>query len=89
MQEIEAIVSGRVTGVMFRDFVQRKARAMWLTGTVQNTGHSVKIVAQGSEEKLKTLVAHLYKGPFMAHVRDVSVSWREPTETYTDFIIEY
>lgn len=89
MQEIEAVVSGKVTGVSYRDFVQRKAHNLWLTGTVQNVGHSVKVVAQGSEDKLKTFIAHLHKGSFMTRVRDVSVVWREPTEQYKDFKILY
>lgn len=89
MKEIECVVSGKVTGVMYRDFVQRKARAMWLTGTVENTKGKVKIVVQGPEEKLQKFMMHLHKGPFGARVRDVSVSWSEPVESYKDFVIVY
>ena len=89
MKEIECVVSGKVTGVMYRDFVQRKARSMWLTGTVENIKGKVKIVAQGPEEKLQNFMVYLHKGPFGARVRDVSISWREPVESYKDFVIVY
>ncbi len=88
MQEIEGIVTGKVQNVGFREFVSRHARSLWLQGFVQNQGvGELKVVAQGSKENLEKLVQHLYKGPFLARVRDVQVVWREPTEKYTDFSI--
>ena len=88
MQEIEALVSGKVQNVGFREFTARHARSLWLHGCVENMGVGVvKVIAQGPEEKLKKLLDYLQKGPFLARVRDVSVAWREPTETFTEFSI--
>lgn len=90
MQEIECIVSGKVFGVGYRYFVHKKAEALWLTGYVKNTpDYTVRVLAQGKKEQLEKLIAHLWKGPFAASVRDVSVTWRVPTETFKDFTIQY
>ena len=90
MQEIEARITGKVQQVMFRDFMQRKARGLWVVGTVQNLeDRSVRVIAQGSEEHLTTLIEHMHKGPFLARVSNVSIEWREPTGDYNDFTILY
>lgn len=90
MKEIECVISGKVQGVNFRSFVRSKANALWVTGFVENiNSYDVRVVAQGSEEKLKKLIAFLYKGPFTAQVNNVVVSWRDPTEQYDDFSIHY
>ncbi|MCR4274671.1 MAG: acylphosphatase [Candidatus Campbellbacteria bacterium] len=88
MNEIEAVVIGKVQNVGFREFVSRHANALWLQGFVQNQGvGELRVVAQGPEDKLERLIEHLHKGPFLAHVRDVQVLWREPTEQFTEFSI--
>lgn len=90
MHEVEAIITGHVQRVMFRDFIQRKARAMWLTGTVQNLpSGSVRVIVQGPEEKLQTFIDHLHKGPFLARVSNVTVNWRDVGKTHNDFSILY
>lgn len=90
MEEIEVRITGKVQQVMFRDFVQRKARGLWIVGTVQNLeDRSVKVIAQGTEEHLNTLIAHIHKGPFLARVSRVDVEWREPSGDYNDFTIIY
>lgn len=89
MHEIEVLVLGKVQNVGFREFVRRHASALWLQGFVQNQGiGELKVVAQGPEDKLKRLIEHLHKGPFLAHVRDVRVEWREATEKFTEFSIQ-
>lgn len=76
--------------VMFRDFVQRKARGLDLSGTVQNLENgTVKVIAQGSEENLEKFIEHLHKGPFLARVMNVSVEWGEPIEKLSGFKIVY
>lgn len=90
MQEIEAIITGKVQMVLFRDFVQRKAFSLGLSGTVENRdGGSVRVVAQGTQEKLEKLVELLHKGPFLARVAKVAVEWRKPTQQLSGFIIVY
>ena len=90
MQEIEAVVTGKVQMVLFRDFAQRKARSLGLSGTVENRDdRSVRVVAQGTKETLEKLVEYLHKGPFLARVVNVAVVWREPTQQFSGFKIIY
>ena len=90
MREIEAIISGRVQGVSFRDFVKKKADALWLSGTVENIpDFKVKVIAQGPEEKLERFLEHLRKGPFNAKVSNVEVSWDDVSERVQGFKIIY
>ncbi|GMU73833.1 MAG: acylphosphatase [Candidatus Campbellbacteria bacterium] len=89
MHEIEAVVSGKVQGVGFREFVLRHARALWLQGFVENRGvGEVRVVAQGPEAKLQKLLEYLRKGPFLARVRDVAVVWREPEGQFSGFSVQ-
>ena len=89
-QEIKCIITGRVQMVMFRDFVKRKAQALNLGGTVRNaSGGSVEVIAQGSKEKLEEFVTHLGKGPLLAHVSHLDVSWKKPQDTFSSFNIIY
>ena len=88
--DVRCVVHGRVQMVMFRDFVQRKARTLALVGYVRNQPDgTVEVVAQGHRDSLEKLVAHLHKGPLLAHVTHVDVDWREPTEKFDSFNIRY
>lgn len=90
MEEIHCIVSGRVQMVMFRDFTQRKARALGLSGWVRNLPDgTVEVVAQGEKGSLGKLVEKLYKGPILAKVNGVKAEWREPKEILRGFEIFY
>ncbi|EXJ72663.1 acylphosphatase [Cladophialophora psammophila CBS 110553] len=62
-------VHGKVQGVAFRDFTQRRATSYGVTGFVFNTSDGkVAGEAQGDEEALKKLKADLKAGPRAAHV---------------------
>ena len=90
MIEFRAIVSGRVQMVMFRDFVQRHARHLALTGYVRNTpDFTVEVVAQGYPDKLEKLIEYLHKGTFLARVSSVDVEWRKPAEKFDSFDIVF
>ncbi len=65
-------VAGTVQGVGFRDFVQRKARSLGLSGWARNLADGrVEVFAVGSPAQLSDLAAALHVGPRMAHVRHV------------------
>jgi acylphosphatase len=89
-ERIEAIVSGRVQGVMFRDFACRKARGLKLTGEVRNLSDStVRVIAEGPRDVIEKYITKLHKGSLLAHVENVSVSWHAPTNIYRSFDITY
>ncbi len=90
MSELHAIVSGRVQLVMFRDFTQRNARRLKLTGTVKNLSDgTVEVIAQGDRSALEKLLEALHSGPMLASVDKVESEWREPSATFDSFKIVY
>lgn len=90
IKQIECRVIGRVQLVMFRDFAQRKARKLGVVGTVENLSDgTVRVIAQGSEEKLLKFISYLEKGAILAKVETVSVEWSVPQKSFEDFKIIY
>ena len=88
MNEIYCIITGLVQMVMFRNFAQRKARSLGLTGTVRNLPDgTVEVVAQGDGEKLEALIKRLRAGSLLSRVDDVRVTWREPKAAFGGFHI--
>ena len=84
------IISGRVQGVMFRDFAQRKATALGLTGEVENLPDgTVRVRAEGEREVLEKLVTLLKKGVPASQVDSVSVRWEAPRGSFDVFSIRY
>jgi acylphosphatase len=89
-ERLFAIVSGRVQLVMFRDFVQRKASALTLTGQVKNLDDgTVEVIAEGSRQKLERLLAKLHSGSILSQVEEVAVSWQPATGQFAAFSIAY
>jgi acylphosphatase len=91
MQErLEAIVRGRVQMVMYRDFAMRKARSLKLVGEVQNLSDgTVRVVAEGSREKLDAYVKKLWSGSILSKVEHVEVTFMKAKGGYISFDITY
>lgn len=90
LKEIDVRIIGKVQMVLFRDFIQRKARSLNIKGEVENmSDRSVRVVAQGTEESLNKLIEHMHKGPFLARVLNVDVNWSDVGEKFSDFSIKY
>lgn len=90
IEEVRCIVRGKVQGVFYRDFVAKHARHLALTGYVKNTpDFTVEVVAQGYRDKLEKFLTHVHKGPFLAKVSKVDVEWREPSQKFDTFSIEF
>jgi acylphosphatase len=72
LRRLEAVVRGRVQGVGFRWFVVRHAAQLGLGGWVANEPDgSVRVVAEGREERLDELLRLLRDGPAGASVAAV------------------
>jgi len=85
------IVKGRVQGVGFRWYVQRKAAALGLRGWVRNTsGGDVEVLAAGSEELLSQLHKKLQNGSRGSRVDRIEIEHRpaEDAEKLQAFEIE-
>jgi acylphosphatase len=81
-------VRGRVQGVGYRDYTQRMASALGLTGYVRNLDDGrVEVCAAGPSDKLSDLAAALRKGPRFSDVRGVEEQ-EAPLQNFVDFQIE-
>jgi acylphosphatase len=87
-KRLEAIVHGRVQGVGFRWFVQRRAAALGLTGWVANEpSGAVRVVVEGAPEAVDSLAADLAAGPPGAIVDRVEVATPTATGEFSRFEI--
>jgi acylphosphatase len=81
-------VRGRVQGVGYRDYAQRVASALGLTGYVRNLDDGrVEVCAAGPPDRLSDLAAALRKGPRFSDVRGVDEQ-EAALQRYADFQIE-
>ncbi|WP_272699264.1 acylphosphatase [Desulfovibrio sp. Fe33] len=81
MQEMAAIVRGKVQGVWFRGWTRETARDLGVTGWVRNLPDgAVEVLAQGSAEQLDRFEERLRLGPPLARVSAVE-SRRSPLGT--------
>jgi acylphosphatase len=80
-------VHGRVQGVGFRDFIQREARRLKVTGYARNLDDgSVLVCAVAPGPALAELESALHRGPRWAEVRGVRVD-EMPVQVFSDFRI--
>jgi acylphosphatase len=86
-EALRALVHGRVQGVGFRAFVQRRAAELGLKGYARNLsdGISVEVVAEGPRPALEALLASLRLGPPGAYVERVDSSWTTRPGAYSSF----
>jgi acylphosphatase len=68
-------IEGRVQGVGFRYFMQRRARSLGITGWVRNrTDGSVEAMVQGGAEAVNAIIAVARRGPPSATVTGVRIT---------------
>jgi acylphosphatase len=85
-----AIVHGRVQGVSFRYYTQRRASELGLVGYVRNQWDgTVEVVAEGQRPDVEKLLAFLRVGPRAAFVTQVDARWPMPTGQFDRFEVRY
>lgn len=84
-------VKGKVHGVFFRDYVQKKAEELGdLFGWVANEADgSVTVVAEGPENKVRGLIDCCASGPSRARVEKVEAIGEPYTGEFGEFTIRY
>ena len=83
------LIRGRVQGVGFRAWTQRRARELALHGWVRNVADgSVEVCAQGDERAVERLLELLRRGPPLARVREVRELTPAAEDLPTAFAIE-
>ncbi|MEA1928042.1 MAG: acylphosphatase [Candidatus Auribacterota bacterium] len=86
---LHILVSGKVQGVFFRYSTRERAEGLGLTGCVKNLYDGrVEIVAEGEEEKLKSLLRWARRGPPGANVTGVEINWIPIKNSFPSFTIQ-
>lgn len=89
-KRLVVIVTGVVQGVYFRDYTQREARSLSLSGWVRNRPDgTVVAVIEGEDESVAQMVEWLKIGSPMAQVSDIQVTEEKPLGDTTAFAIRY
>lgn len=90
MSRLEATVYGLVQGVFFRQFTLREAQRLNVVGWVANLPDgTVRVVAEGEEPALRSLLDFLRQGPPAAQVERVAVDWSTGAGEFIDFRVRY
>ena len=83
-------VHGHVQGVFFRHATRRFARRLGISGRVKNLADgSVRIIAEGPEEKLYQLLKFSKKGPEHAKVERVEFEFSKAENKYHGFDYDF
>ncbi|MBI2154365.1 MAG: acylphosphatase [Candidatus Rokubacteria bacterium] len=86
----EILVDGDVQGVGYRNFALRKALQLGLSGYVMNLKDGrVRVRVEGPRDTIEELVRDLEKGPPLARIEKVSVTWLPPTGRFASFGIRF
>ncbi len=81
-------ITGDVTGVGFRAWARRHAHQLGIAGWIRNVADGeVEAVAQGDRPVLERFVSLCQKGPDVAWVQQVDVSWQTVKEEHVEFEI--
>jgi len=85
---LDITVQGRVQGVAFRWYTQKKALSLGLTGWVRNQPDgSVRIVAEGPRPDLEAFCDWAVRGPDHARVDHQVIAWSDAAGKFEDFLI--
>ena len=70
--KVHLFIFGRVQGVFFRQFIQKRAEELGLVGWVKNLDDGrVEVVIEGDKEKIDKILVHLREGPLLAKVKNI------------------
>jgi acylphosphatase len=86
----EILVEGRVQGVGFRDYAQRRGSTLRLSGFVMNLKDGrVRVHAEGPRPVIEELVRLLEKGPPLSRVERVAVRWLPASGRFDGFAVRW
>jgi acylphosphatase len=86
----DIIVEGRVQGVGYRNYAQRRGELAGLVGYVMNLKDGrVRARVEGPRAVIEEFVRALEKGPPLSSVQSVTVRWLPPTNRFAGFDIRY
>jgi len=88
MENVKArvLISGKVQGVFFRAWTQRKAQTLGLKGWVRNTPNGrVEAVFEGEKAGVTEMIKNCRQGPRLAKVGKVEIKWSQSTREFSSF----
>ena len=86
----DIIVEGRVQGVGYRYYAQRRAEHLGLAGYVMNLKDGrVRARVEGPRVDIEDFVRSLEKGPPLSSIERVTVRWLPVSGRYAGFDIRY
>jgi acylphosphatase len=86
----DIIVEGRVQGVGYRNFAQRRGMQLGLAGYVMNLKDGrVRARVEGRRDVIEELVRALEKGPPLSRIDRVVVRWLPASGRFAGFDIRY
>ncbi len=89
-ERLQAVVTGLVQGVNFRNYTRSEAVRLGLSGWVRNRRDgSVEVLAEGPRPALEQFLAWLHHGPPAAQVNDVQAEWRLATGEFHKFEVRW
>jgi len=88
LKQTHLYIKGDVIGVGFRAWTKIQAKIIGVVGWVRNHQDGfVEVVVQGDEDKVKSMIELLKKGPPVSRVDDVEVYWQDAKEIFDEFEI--
>jgi len=90
MVRAHVIISGRVQGVFFRAYTRDWAKELGVKGWIRNLPDgSVEAVFEGEEGSVKEIIHRCERGPPLAIVENIKVTWEKYKGEFKDFEIRY
>jgi len=82
-------IDGKVQGVGFRNYIQRKAQTLDVTGWVKNLEDGrVEAVFEGEEMDVDQMIEACFEGPPAANVVDIEENWEKASGDIYGFDIK-
>lgn len=82
--------SGKVQGVFYRDFVQKNAEDLSLTGWVKNEpDRTVSAFVQGEEAAIQELIRKCWEGPPSAKTENIEKTGSDEDPAIEGFEVTY
>jgi acylphosphatase len=79
MRARRVIISGRVQGVGYRDWMAREAARLGVQGWVRNRrDQTVEALVAGEEAAVQALLSACRRGPLLALVSDITEEFSDP-----------
>jgi acylphosphatase len=90
MKTIHVIVEGRVQGVCFRDYTQRQAHQLNLSGWVRNRQDgTVEAIFSGADSDVMSMLEWLRQGSPGSRVENIRSRDVTPEEDFTTFEVRF